>query len=68
MDAIGAKAAGLKVAWIERVTLEAMALAGEKGDLVQPLKCSMRSACRWTNSGSGRTIHGLSALIGVLSR
>jgi 2-haloacid dehalogenase len=33
-DAIGAKAAGPKVAWIERVTLEAMPFAGEKGDLV----------------------------------
>ena len=36
-DACGAKAFGLKVAWIERVTPEAMALACEKHDLVPPL-------------------------------
>jgi 2-haloacid dehalogenase len=36
-DACGAKAFGLKVAWIERVTPEAMALACTKNDLVPPL-------------------------------
>jgi 2-haloacid dehalogenase len=36
-DACGAKAFGLKVAWIERVTPEAMALACEHNDLVPPL-------------------------------
>jgi 2-haloacid dehalogenase len=36
-DACGAKAFGLKVAWIERVTPEAMALACVKSDLVSPL-------------------------------
>jgi 2-haloacid dehalogenase len=36
-DACGAKAFGLKVAWIERVTPEAMALACIKNDLVPPL-------------------------------
>jgi 2-haloacid dehalogenase len=36
-DACGAKAFGLKVAWIERVTPEAMALACVKSDLVPPL-------------------------------
>lgn len=36
-DACGAKAAGLNVAWIERVTGEAMALACRKNDLVPPL-------------------------------
>jgi 2-haloacid dehalogenase len=36
-DACGAKAFGLKVAWIERVTPEAMALACIKSDLVPPL-------------------------------
>jgi 2-haloacid dehalogenase len=36
-DACGAKAVGLKVAWIERVTPEAMALACIKNDLVPPL-------------------------------
>ena len=36
-DACGAKAFGLKVAWIERVTPEAMARACETSDLVPPL-------------------------------
>jgi 2-haloacid dehalogenase len=36
-DACGAKAFGLNVAWIERVTPEAMALACAKTDLVTPL-------------------------------
>jgi 2-haloacid dehalogenase len=36
-DACGAKAFGLRVAWIERVTPEAMALACVKNDLVAPL-------------------------------
>jgi 2-haloacid dehalogenase len=36
-DACGAKAFGLNVAWIERVTPEAMALACVKSDLVAPL-------------------------------
>jgi 2-haloacid dehalogenase len=35
-DACGAKASGLNVAWIERVTPEAMALACEKNDLLAP--------------------------------
>jgi 2-haloacid dehalogenase len=36
-DACGAKAFGFRVAWIERVTAEAMALACVKNDLVPPL-------------------------------
>jgi 2-haloacid dehalogenase len=36
-DACGAKAFGLKVAWIERVTPEAIALACQKNDLLPPL-------------------------------
>jgi 2-haloacid dehalogenase len=36
-DACGAKAFGLRVAWIERVTPEAMARAFERQDLVTPL-------------------------------
>ena len=36
-DACGAKAFGLRVAWIERVTTEAMAMAFAKNDLVPPL-------------------------------
>jgi 2-haloacid dehalogenase len=36
-DACGAKAFGLNVAWIERVTPEAMALVCVKNDMVTPL-------------------------------
>jgi 2-haloacid dehalogenase len=36
-DACGAKAFGLNVAWIERVTVEAMALACAQSDVVAPL-------------------------------
>jgi len=36
-DACGAKAFGLNVAWIERVTPEAMALECVKSDVVAPL-------------------------------
>ena len=36
-DACGAKAFGLNVAWIERVTPEAMALVCVKSDVVAPL-------------------------------
>jgi 2-haloacid dehalogenase len=36
-DACGAKAFGLKVAWIERITPQAMALACIKNDVVPPL-------------------------------
>jgi 2-haloacid dehalogenase len=36
-DAIGAKSFGLKAAWIERVTPEAMALACQKSDAIAPL-------------------------------
>jgi 2-haloacid dehalogenase len=36
-DACGASAFGLNVAWIERVTPEAMALACVKNDLIAPL-------------------------------
>jgi 2-haloacid dehalogenase len=36
-DAAGAKAFGLNVAWIERVTMEALALACVKNDLLSPL-------------------------------
>jgi len=36
-DAIGAKSFGLNVAWIERVTPEAMALLCQKSDVIAPL-------------------------------
>ena len=43
-DACGAKAFGLNVAWIERVTPQAMASELKKADLVRPL--SMFKALR----------------------
>jgi 2-haloacid dehalogenase len=67
-DAIGAKSAGLNVAWIERVTPEAMASACEKSDLVAPL--TMFKAIRMQMDELGlepdHRIHGLSALAGIL--
>ena len=45
-DAIGAKAVGLKVAWIERVTPEAMAEACSKSDLIAPSTKIGRASCR----------------------
>ena len=56
-DACGAKAFGLNVAWIERVTPEAMALACiESAISSRRSRCSRRSAPRWTSSGSSPTI------------
>ena len=63
-DACGAKAFGLKVAWIERVTPEAMALACVKNDLIPPL--TMFKALRMQMDELGVKpdfrIHGLSEL------
>jgi 2-haloacid dehalogenase len=63
-DACGAKAFGLNVAWIERVTPEAMALACVKSDLVAPL--TMFKAIRTQMDELGLEpdyrIHGLSEL------
>jgi 2-haloacid dehalogenase len=68
-DAIGAKAAGLKVAWIERVTQEAMADACRKRDLVAPL--TMFKALRMQMDELGMApdykVDGLSALSNILS-
>ena len=68
-DAIGAKAAGLKVAWIERVTQEAMADACRKRDLVAPL--TMFKALRMQMDELGLApdykVNGLSALPDILS-
>lgn len=67
-DAIGAKAAGLKVAWIERVTPEAMALACETPQFVPPL--TMFKAIRMQMDELGLEpdyrINGLSSLIPLL--
>ena len=63
-DACGAKAFGLNVAWIERVTPEAMALACVESDVVAPL--TMFKAVRTQMDELGITpdyrIHALSEL------
>jgi len=63
-DACGAKAFGLNVAWIERVTPEAMGLACVKSDLVAPL--TMFKAIRTQMDELGlepdHRIHALSEL------
>ena len=63
-DACGAKAFGLSVAWIERVTPEAMALACVESDVVAPL--TMFKAIRTQTDELGITpdyrIHALSEL------
>jgi len=68
-DAIGAKAAGLKVAWIERVTPEGMAEACQKPDFIAPL--TMFRAVRMQMDELGLEpdykVNGLSALPGILS-
>jgi 2-haloacid dehalogenase len=67
-DACGAKAFGLNVAWIERVTPEAMALACVKSDAVAPL--TMFKAIRTQMDELGvkpdYRIHGLSELPDLL--
>jgi 2-haloacid dehalogenase len=72
-DACGAKAFGLKVAWIERVTPEAMALACEKHELVPPL--TMFKAIRMQMDELGlepdhriRALAELPALVGSWAR
>src|ERR1700730_17998988 len=68
-DACGAKAFGLKVAWIERVTPQAMADVCQKSDLVAPL--TMFRAIRMQMDELGLEpdyrVNGLSALVEILS-
>jgi 2-haloacid dehalogenase len=68
-DACGAKAFGLNVAWIERVTPEAMALVCVKNDLVAPL--TMFKAIRTQMDELGLEpnyrIHALSELPGLVA-
>jgi 2-haloacid dehalogenase len=68
-DACGAKAFGLNVAWIERVTPEAMALACIRSDLVAPL--TMFKAIRTQMDELGLEpdyrIHALSELPGLVA-
>ena len=69
-DACGAKAFGLNVAWIERVTPEAMAQACSKADLVPPL--TMFKAIRTQMDELGlepdHRIHALAELPDLVSR
>jgi len=69
-DACGAKAFGLNVAWIERVTPEAMALASVKSDVVPPL--TMFKAIRTQMDELGLEpdyrIHALSELTDLVAR
>jgi 2-haloacid dehalogenase len=69
-DACGAKSFGLNVAWIERVTPEAMALACVKSDVVAPL--TMFKAIRTQMDELGvkpdYRIHGLSELPDLVAR
>ena len=68
-DACGAKAFGLNVAWIERVTPEAMALACVDSEMVAPL--TMFKAIRMQMDELGLQpdyrIHALSELPGVVA-
>jgi 2-haloacid dehalogenase len=69
-DACGAKSFGLNVAWIERVTPEAMALACAKSDVVPPL--TMYKAIRTQMDELGLEpdyrIHALSELPALITR
>jgi 2-haloacid dehalogenase len=69
-DACGAKSFGLNVAWIERVTPEAMALACVKSDLVAPL--TMFKALRTQMDELGiqpdYRVHALSELPDLVAR
>ena len=69
-DACGAKSFGLNVAWIERVSPEAMALACVKSDLVPPL--TMFKAIRTQMDELGiqpdYRIHALSELPDIVAR
>jgi 2-haloacid dehalogenase len=69
-DACGAKAFGLNVAWIERVTPEAMALACIRSDVVPPL--TMFKAIRTQMDELGLEpdyrIHALSELPELIAR
>jgi 2-haloacid dehalogenase len=68
-DAIGAKAVGLKVAWIERVTPEAMQKACERADLVAPLTMfrALRTQMDELGLEPDYKVNGLAALSDVLS-
>ena len=68
-DACGAKAFGLNVAWIERVTPQAMALACAKTDLVAPLTMfkAIRTQMDELGLEADYRIHTLSELPGLVA-
>ena len=68
-DACGAKAFGLNVAWIERVTPEAMALACVKSDVVTPLTLfkAIRTQMDELGVEPDYRIHALSELPGLVA-
>jgi 2-haloacid dehalogenase len=68
-DACGAKAFGLNVAWIERVTPEAMAAACAKADLVSPLTIfkALRTQMDELDLAPDYRIHALSELPSLLA-
>jgi 2-haloacid dehalogenase len=68
-DACGAKAFGLNVAWIERVTPEAMALACAKSDVVTPLTLfkAIRTQMDELGIEPDYRIHALSELPGLVA-
>jgi 2-haloacid dehalogenase len=68
-DACGAKAFGLNVAWIERVTPEAIALACVKSDLVAPLTLfkAIRTQMDELGLEPDYRIHALAELPGLVA-
>ncbi len=68
-DACGAKACGLNVAWIERVTPEAMAQACTTSDLVAPLTMfkALRTQMDELDLAPDYRIHSLSELPALLT-
>lgn len=67
-DAAGAKSFGLKVAWIERVTPEAMALACVENELVAPLTMfkAIRTQMDELGFAPDHRIHSLSELAKIV--
>ena len=68
-DACGAKAFGLHVAWIERVTADAMALECKKADMVRPLTMfrAMRMQMDQFGLDPDYRVKGLSGLPAMLA-
>jgi 2-haloacid dehalogenase len=68
-DACGAKAFGLNVAWIERVTPEAMALACVESDFIAPLTIfkAIRTQMDVLGLEPDHRIHSLSELPGLVA-